>query len=139
MEMTYIDGLTYETLANSIGDAYAASKSVLPFIQSGLDIVLLLDQAEQEFDLLPSWFNTRESVTRVNEDPSSFTPLAIALNNHITLRTGLDVNVYLANEETRLAIDIELSSDYAIVSQVSGTLIDCDFIADPENFEPCAP
>ena len=137
--MTYIDGLTYETLANSIGDAYAASKAVQPFIQSGLDIVLLLDQAEQEYDLLPTWFTTNDNSTRTTNDPSSFTPLAIALNNHITLRTGLDVNTYLSEEETRLAITIELSSDFAIVSQVSGTLIDCEFIADPENFEPCTP
>jgi len=131
----FINGCQYVELANIIGDAFLSQQIVAPVIESGLNIVVLLDQADQEFDLLNSWYTAEQTLSALAGSSSNFLQLAQTLNRHIETRTGLSVNVYLANE----SVGAEISCEFAKVSKDAGTTIDCAFVTDGGSCSYCAP
>jgi len=111
---------TYENLAGFIGNAYGAQKGAIPYIQSGLDEVVNLDDADQEYDNLTQWYNTDANSANL-ANTSSFSALAQALNAHVELRSGSTLAQWLTDE------GITVSSDFAEVSKDAGYDVD-DFI-----------
>lgn len=120
--MAVLTKATYESLAEKIGNAYAAQKSGLPYIASGLAEVVLLSDADQEYDMLFAWYNTNASLNTSLNSTSSFIVLASSLNAHAELRSGQTLTTFLTDEA------ISVTSDFAIVSKAAGWDVDA-FIA----------
>lgn len=118
--MAVVSKTTYETLADYIGNAYGAQKDSIPYIESGLDVVVNLDDADQEYDNLTQWYDTNSNSASLSST-SNFVPLAAALNGHVVTRNGTTLAQYLTDE------GITVSADFAEVSKDSGYDVD-DFI-----------
>jgi hypothetical protein len=119
--MAVVSKTTYESLAGYIGDAYGAQAGSIPYIQSGLDEVVNLDDADQEYDNLTQWYNTNETRETL-ANTANFTSLASALNAHVELRSGETLSQWLTDE------GVTVSSNFAEVSKAAGYDVD-DFIA----------
>jgi len=120
--MAVVTKATYESLANKIGNAYAAQKAAVPYIASGLAEVLNLDDADQEYDMLFAWYNAEANAVNTFENTSNLTSLAASLNAHAELRSGQTLTAFLTAET------ITVSSDFAEVSKDAGWNVDA-FIA----------
>lgn len=116
--MAVVTKATYESLSNKIGSAYAAQKGAVPYIASGLAEVLVLDDADQEYDLLGSWYNANADSSDTFSNTSNFLGLATALNTHAELRSGKALTTFLTDES------ISVSSDFAEVSKDAGWDVD---------------
>ena len=116
--MSVISKENYETLADLLGQAFEAQKEVTPFISSGLNVVLNLDDADQEFDLLRDFYLTNESAQDVFKSADSFINVARALQQHVESRSGDTVQTFLDNE------GIQVSEDFAEISKAAGFEID---------------
>ena len=117
--MAVVTKTTYENLADYIGNAYGASAGAAPYIASGLEEVVNLDDADQEYDMLSAWYNTNESSFGTT-DP--FLSVASALQNHVELRNGTTIATFLTDE------GILVIADFATVSKDAGFDVDA-FIA----------
>lgn len=120
--MAVLTKATYESLAEKIGNAYASQKAALPYVASGLAEVVLLSDADQEYDMLFAWYNTNVSLNTSLNSTSSFTVLASSLNAHAELRSGQTLTAFLTDE------GITVTSNFAIVSKAAGWDVDA-FIA----------
>ena len=116
--MSVVTQATYESLSEKIGNAFGAQKGTIPYIASGLAEVLVLDDADQEYDLLASWYTSNVNAGTAFNDPGSFLALATALNTHAEIRSGKTLTTFLTDES------ISVSSNYAIVSKAAGWDID---------------
>jgi len=117
--MAVVTKTTYENLADYIGNAYAAASGAAPYITSGLEEVVNLDDADQEYDMLSAWYNTNQTSV-VSTD--AFISIASSLQNHVELRNGTTVAAFLT------AQSILVSADFAAVSKDAGYDVDA-FIA----------
>ena len=115
--MAVVTKSTYESLSDKIGEAFSAQKASVPYITSGLNEVLYLEDADQEYDLLASWYNANEGTSIFNA-PDRFVPLASSLNNHVQLRSGKALTTWMTDES------VLVSSDFAVVSKASGFNVD---------------
>jgi hypothetical protein len=68
--MSVVSKATYESLSTTIGDAFGAQKGAIPFISSGLTEVVELDDADQEFDLLFSFYTLDRDSDRIWAEPA---------------------------------------------------------------------
>lgn len=118
--MAVVSKTTYETLAGYIGNAYGSQKLAAPYIASGLEVVVNLDDADQEYDNLAQWYESNDGGNFASTD--NFTNLAAALNNHVEIRNGTTLAQFLTDE------GITVSADFAEVSKDAGFDVD-DFIA----------
>ena len=116
--MSVISKENYETLADLLGQAFEVQKEVTPFVTSGLNVVLKLDDADQEFDLLRDFYLTNETAQDVFKSADSFTNVVRALQQHVETRSGNTVQTFLEDE------DIEVSEDFAEISKAAGFDID---------------
>jgi hypothetical protein len=119
--MSVVSKTTYESLADYIGLAYGAQRASIPYVESGLTVVVNLDDADQEYDNLYQWYNANENRDNL-ASTTNFTSLAGALNAHVETRSGKTIAQFLTDES------ITVSSDFAEVSKDAGYDID-DFIA----------
>jgi hypothetical protein len=120
--MAVVTKATYESLSDKIGNAYAAQRGAIPYISSGLTEVVELDDADQEFDLLFSFYTLDANADNVYDNTANLIGVTSALQNHILLRSGKTLDDYLTDE------GILVSSDFASVSKDAGFDID-GFIA----------
>ena len=120
--MGVVTKATYESLSDYIGNAYGAQKAASPFIASGLEEIVNLDDADQEFDLLFTFYQTDAGADSLFNSTSNFTSLASSLNGHVELRSGKSLTGFLTDE------GILVSENYAIISKDAGFDIDA-FIA----------
>jgi len=116
--MAVVTKATYESLSEKIGNAYSAQKGAVPYIASGLAEVLVLDDADQEYDLLGNWYRANANAAGVFENTSDFLSLATSLNAHAETRSGKTLTTFLTDES------ITVTSDYAEVSKDAGWDID---------------
>ena len=116
--MAVVTKATYESLSEKIGNAYASQKGASLYIASGLAEVLVLDDADQEYDLLASWYTSNNEATTRFSNTGSFVGLATALNNHAELRSGTSLTTWLT------AQGITVTADFAEVSKDAGWDVD---------------
>jgi len=116
--MGVVTKATYESLSDHIGSAYGAQKGAAPFIASGLEEIVNLDDADQEFDMLFTFYQIDAASDSLFNSTSNFTSLAGALNNHVELRSSKSLTEFLTDE------GITVSADYAVVSKAAGFNVD---------------
>jgi hypothetical protein len=120
--MAVISKAVYESLAEKVGNSYAAQLGSIPYIASGLAEVVALDDNDQEYDLLFTWYNVNAGASAQFSATYNFIPLAASINTHAELRSGKTLTQYLTDEA------ITVTSDFAIVSKAAGWDVDA-FIA----------
>lgn len=120
--MAVVTKATYESLSEKIGNAFASQKGSIPYIASGLAEVLVLDDADQEYDLLASWYTSNGNASTAYNDTGGFVSLATSLNTHVETRSGKTLTTFLTDE------GISVTSDFAEVSKAAGWDVDA-FIA----------
>jgi len=116
--MAVVTKTTYETLAGYIGDAYSAQVSAAPYIASGLSEVLGLDDADQEYDMLASFYELDATLEGTLSNTSNYTNVARTLQRHVELRTGSTIAQFLTDNS------ITVSSGFATVSKAAGFDVD---------------
>jgi len=116
--MAVVTQATYESLSEKIGNAYSAMEAAIPYIASGLAEVLVLDDADQEYDLLGSWYDANASSSTIFSNTANFTALASTLNTHAELRSGSALATWLT------AQGITVTADFAVVSKAAGWDVD---------------
>jgi len=107
-----IDGADYQALADNISDAFNAQIAAADIIETGLNIVLLLDQKDQEYDLLPPYYNTDANLDTTLVQTSNYQQVTLALQNHVINRgqTTLD-DYYTTNSILVTAEFAQISKD----------------------------
>jgi len=120
--MAVVTKATYESLSDYIGNAYGSQKGVQPFIASGLEEIVNLDDADQEYDMLFAFYQADQGANSTFLATTNFIALAAALNNHVELRSSKTLTQFLTDE------GILVSEDFASVSKDAGFDIDA-FIA----------
>jgi hypothetical protein len=116
--MGVVTKATYESLSDDIGNAYGSQRAAQPFIASGLEEIVNLDDADQEFDLLFTFYQANQGAASTFLSTTNFVALAAALNNHVELRSGKSLTEFLTDE------GILVSEDFAVVSKDAGFDVD---------------
>lgn len=107
--MSVVTKATYESLQQKIADSFSAVKGASPQIASGLQEIVDLDDADQEFDLLFSFYNLNNSTTSVFEDTTNFIAVTAALQNHVELRSGSTITQFLTDQG--ILVDADFKDD----------------------------
>jgi hypothetical protein len=113
-----IDGVDYQSLADNISDAYTAQLTSADVIESGLNIVLLLDQKDQEYDLLPPYYTTDANLSSILGQTTNYQSVTLALQNHVVNRGQTTVADYYTEH------GITVTEEFAAISKAVGYDVD---------------